>query len=420
MRQVYHFPQQAGKRRDFDFEQKDFLNHGNWKYAILSAVEQQYLNIAIVPNIAGASGRDHLSGVLKYINTGKRWSPRILNTPDDLMRACAGRNPPDGIVTITPPGALNRLLAFDIPTVVTDHPPAAPERMPTHVSFVQPDDEEVGILAARHLLSRASFNSFAIVLDEPDLPYARARERGFRREIASRGTVKTFILDSTVSDSRLHETFRRTLLRLPKPLAVLAARDRAALAVFDACRRLNLDIPEQVAILGIDNDELICSSTTPTLSSILPDHVGIGFRAAQELDRLLRGKPGTCIVLPNSVKDLVLRDSTRIVPPAGRLVQAALSFIEANAMRNLRVGDVVRHLGVSRRLADLRFRQIQHETIHDAIARARIGLVKKRLVATRDPLAKIAKDCGFRSCAALACFFLREVGMTMTSWRSKS
>ena len=107
MRQVYHFPQQAGKRRDFDFEQKDFLNHGNWKYAILSAVEQQYLNIAIVPNIAGASGRDHLSGVLKYINTGKRWSPRILNTPDDLMRACAGRNPPDGIVTITPPGALN-------------------------------------------------------------------------------------------------------------------------------------------------------------------------------------------------------------------------------------------------------------------------------------------------------------------------
>ncbi len=390
-------------------------------FGILSAMKQQeYLNIAIVPNIAGASGRDHLSGVLKYINTGKRWSPRILNTPDDLMRACAGRNPPDGIVTITPPGALGRLLAFNIPTVVTDHPPAAHERMPTHVSFVQPDDEAIGAVAARHLLSRAAFNSFAVVIDEPDLPYARARERGFRREIAARGPVKTFVLDSTVSDSRLHETFRRTLLRLPMPLAVLAARDRAALVVFDACRRLKLDIPEQVAILGIDNDELICSSTTPTLSSILPDHVGIGFRAAQELDRLLRGKPGTCIVLPNSVKDLVLRDSTRIVPPAGRLVQAALSFIEANAMRNLRVGDVVRHLGVSRRLADLRFRQIQHETIHDAIARARIGLVKKRLVATRDPLAKIAKDCSFRSSAALARFFLREVGVTMTSWRSKS
>ena len=113
---------------------------------------QEYLNIAIVPNIAGASGRDHLSGVLKYINTGKRWSPRILNTPDDLMRACAGRKPPDGVITITPPGALDRLLAFRIPTVITDHPPPTRGRMPTHVSFVQLDDEAIGAVAARFFL----------------------------------------------------------------------------------------------------------------------------------------------------------------------------------------------------------------------------------------------------------------------------
>ena len=119
------------------------------------------------------------------------------------------------------------------------------------------------------------------------------------------------------------------------------------------------------------------------------------------------------------MKDLVLRDSTRVVPPAGRLVQTALSFIEANAARNLRVGDVVRHLGVSRRLADLRFRQIQHESILQAISRARIRLVKKRLLATRDPLAHIAADCGFRSGAALARFFARETGTTMTAWRRK-
>ena len=299
-------------------------------------MEQQYLNIAIVPNIAGASGRDHLSGVLKYINTGKRWSPQILNTPDELLRVCAGRRRPDGIVTITPPDALDQLLSFDIPTVVTDHPPASHGVLPPHVSFVEPDDEAIGTVAARHLLSRAAFNSFAVIIDEQDLHYARARERGFRQALATaKHYVKTFVIGDGTADSRLHETFLRTFARLPRPLAVLAARDRAALAVFDACRRLKLDIPGQVAILGVDNDELICSSTNPPLSSILPDHVGIGFRAAQELDRLLRGKSGVSVVLPDSVKDLVLRDSTRVIPPAGRLVQTALSFIEANAARNL-------------------------------------------------------------------------------------
>lgn len=382
--------------------------------------QERYLNIAIVPNIAGASGRDHLSGVLKYINTGKRWSPQILNTPDELLRACAGRRRPDGIVTITPPDALDRLLAFGIPTVVTDHPPASHGALPPHVSFVEPDDEAIGAVAARHLLSRAAFNSFAVVIDEPDLHYARARERGFRQILAASNLyVKTFVIGDDNTDNRQHETFLRMFARLPRPLAVFAARDRAALAVFDACRRLKLDIPGQVAILGVDNDELICSSTNPPLSSILPDHVGIGFRAAQELDRLLRSKSGVSIVLTDSVKDLVLRDSTRVIPPAGRLVQTALSFIEANAARNLRVGDVVRHLGVSRRLADLRFRQIQHESILQAISRARIRLVKKRLLSTRDPLAHIAADCSFRSGAALARFFVRETGMTMTAWRRK-
>ena len=382
--------------------------------------KQEHLNIAIVPNIAGASGRDHLSGVLKYINTGKRWSPQILNTPDELLHLCSGRRRPNGIVTITPPDALDRLLAFGIPTVVTAHPPAIHDKLPPHVSFVRPDDEFIGAAAARHFLSRAAFNSFAVVIDEPNFLYARARERGFRNEFAtSNHYVKTFVLDDENTNDRLHETFLRTLARLPRPLALFAARDRAALAVFDACRRLKLDIPGQVAILGVDNDELICSSTNPPLSSILPDHVGIGFRAAQELDRLLHGKPGTSIVLPNSVKDLILRDSTRIVPPTGRLVQAALSFIEANAARNLRVGDVVRHLGVSRRLADLRFRQIQHESILETISRARLRLVKKRLLTTRDSLAHIAADCGFRSGAALARFFARETGMTMTAWRRK-
>ena len=382
--------------------------------------KQEYLNIAIVPNIAGASGRDHLSGVLKYINTGKRWSPQILNTPDELLRLCSGRRRPDGIVTITPPHALERLLAFQIPTVVTDHPPVLHDMTPPHVSFVRPDDAAIGAAAARHFLSRAAFNAFAVVIDEPTLLYARARERGFRNELAATNHyVKTFVLDDENTDNRLHETFLRTLARLPRPLAVFAVRDRAALAAFDACQRLRLDIPGQVAILGVDNDELICSSTTPSLTSILPDHVGIGFRAARELDRLLHGKQGACIVLPNSVKDLVQRDSTRIVPPAGRLVQAALSFIEANAARNIRVGDVVRHLGVSRRLADLRFRQIQHESILEAITRTRIRLVKKRLLSTRDPLARIAADCGFRSGAALARFFARETGTTMTAWRRK-
>ena len=390
-------------------------------YDIMPAMKKQaYLNIAIVPNIAGASGRDHLSGVLKYINTGKRWNPQIMNTPDDLLLVCGERCPPDGIITITPPGALERLMAFRIPVVVTDYPPVWKRKPPPHVSFVQLDDEAIGVAAARHLLSRAAFNSFVMVIDEPALLYTRERERGFRKELTAHGHfVKTFIIDENPVNSRAYEAFLRTFERLPRPIAVLAARDRAALSVFDACRRLKFDIPRQVAVLGIDNDELICSSMSPSMTSILPDHIGIGFRAAQELERLLHGKQNSNIVLAASVKDLVLRDSTRIVPPAGRLVQTALSFIEANSAKNLRVNDVARHLGVSRRLVDLRFRQIQHATILETISRARVRLVKKRLQISSEPLSRIAADCGFRSIAALSRFFSREVGMTMTRWRAQ-
>lgn len=191
------------------------------------------------------------------------------------------------------------------------------------------------------------------------------------------------------------------------------------LKVFDACRRLKLTIPGEVAVLGVDNDELFCNSLPVPLSSILPDHKQVGFLAARELDRIFRGSTGGDRVLDRSVKDIVLRASTRIVPPAARIVSDALTFIETNASGSLRVSDVAASLGVSRRLLDLRFRQMQNESVLNAITRARIGRIKKRLLTTSDSISRISKDCGFSSAAAFVRFFRGRTGDSPNRWRRR-
>ncbi|MBR4652862.1 MAG: substrate-binding domain-containing protein [Kiritimatiellae bacterium] len=377
-----------------------------------------FLSVAVVTNVAGASGRDHLSGVFKYVNTGKPWRLRLLNHVDELLRTIAG-NRPDGAITITPNGGrLDRLLASGVPCAITDYPPPGRRAVPPHVSFVHLDDESIGREAFAHFQSRGRFNAFAFVLDEPDFLYAKGRLAGFSAAAQAEGhRVHAFELPEADQEGRARESVARKILRLPRPLAVLAARDRAALKVLDMLRAAGIEVPGQVAVLGVDNDELLCNAAEPPLSSIHPDHERIGFLAAHELDRLMKRGKGKVITLDRSVKDLIMRRSTLTIPPAGRLITEALAFIQRNAGGDLRVPDVIAHLGCSRRLADLRFRQIRNETIQDAIDRARLGHLKKRLMATSDPVARIAADSGFSSAAVLTRFFVRHTGRPPSAWR---
>jgi LacI family transcriptional regulator len=178
-------------------------------------------------------------------------------------------------------------------------------------------------------------------------------------------------------------------------------------------------VPEQVALIGVENDEFVCNCSRPSLSSIQPANRDVGYRAAVELDRLMRGIPGDWrVVLRNPVEKLVERESSRVLPPAGHLIRDALAYIRENACNGLRASDVSRHLHVSRRLLDLRFNQIQKSSVLDAITEVRINEAKRRLEKTGDSMSEIATACGYRSAARLSKAFRARTGLTPSDWRA--
>ena len=188
--------------------------------------------------------------------------------------------------------------------------------------------------------------------------------------------------------------------------------------VLEACRDAGLDVPHQVAVIGVDNDEMICPHTTPPLTSVQPDHTRIGELAAEKLMEMMDGRrstrPERILV---GVKRIEVRESTSPVTQSGRLVQRALAFITAHYAEPIRPQDVVRELKVSRRLADLRFSELQGESIGKAILHARLEAVRRMLTATNDTLENIAAACGFRKVDRMRAAFKARYGVSPSEFR---
>ena len=174
----------------------------------------------------------------------------------------------------------------------------------------------------------------------------------------------------------------------------------------------------QIAVLGVDNDELLDESCVPPLTSILPDHEKLGYAVARELEYLMPGhahkdaKP--FLIRPVKV---VERESAVASTPTAHILSRALDFIRKNAVKGIKVDDVAKALGILRRLADLRFQQFSGETINEAITRHRLDAVKKLLATTNRPIKVISESCGYTDLAYLKTLFKRRFGCTMRDWR---
>jgi AraC-like DNA-binding protein len=153
---------------------------------------------------------------------------------------------------------------------------------------------------------------------------------------------------------------------------------------------------------------------------VQPDFEEEGRLAAETLDGMMRGKATEKRILLVGVKGIVQRASTAKQSHAGRLVQKAVAYIDAHALEGIGVGDVVRHLKCSRRLADLRFRELQGRTILDAITERRLDEVRRRLAGTREKMDAIASECGYSNPIYLKNLFKKKFGMSMSEWRRQN
>ena len=374
--------------------------------------------VIVAFTIDGIAGRNCLSGVFDFVNAGHDWSIQFVQNPNELTRQFVRKAMHDGIDGVITgfrerTDGLMELENASLPVVFTDYPKNETPQPGRNNYLIRNDDIAIGREGAKHLRSRGTFQSYDFIPTQAPTRWSTLRERGFRLQLGESGIIpKKFHPDQDLT---------KFLADLPKPAAVMAATDYCAVRVIEACHTAKLSVPEQIAVVSVDNDELLCNTSRPTISSIQPDHEGLGRIGAEILDRMMTGRKMPKNT-PTHVKSLgvIERDSTRVVPPAGYIVREALAYIRSDAVKGIDVDDVVRHVGVSRRLLYLRFRQMHGKSIHETILDTRLAAAKRKLSETNLPLARIAADCGFGSANRLSHAFFERFNAYPSDFRDRS
>lgn len=279
--------------------------------------------------------------------------------------------------------------------------------------------------AAASLLMKRGMENFAYVDElERSVETARSKLRGdaFVRFLAENGHTCARFTGAINGANWSSELYRLAdwLTDLPKPCGIMAYADICAKRIYDACHIARLNIPSQIRIVGVDNDINLCENLSPTLTSVEPDFEHSGYLAGRLLfDRLGKASPPTQMRLEFGTKSVVERASTQDLKGGGRIVSAACEVIRLHASEGIGVADVASRLNVSRRLLEMRFRDVLGIGVAEEMRRIRLENVCRRLRNTKLPIGEIAAKSGFASSSHLNAMFRRQYGMTMRDWRAK-
>ena len=380
-----------------------------------------FRNVVVVLHLAHGSHRDMLHGISRAVTGRDRWRFRVVDyalwhdrsSMRDILAQWA-----DGVITAgsDEPFVEDGLREWHGPLVVVATPLPSGMARPSGAAFIGLDEQAIGRVGADYLFSLGRFRSFGFVRGS-DRYAAGLRAEGFVARLRERGLdVRVFGPDEA---SRRAEPIPLAgwLRELPRPRAVMVNADGAATIVFAAAAAARLRIPRDMALIACDNDELLCESSSPTLTSLAPDHVRLGEMATGALRRLFARPQTPFFEEFCSAVRVVERQSARPVAPAAALAERAEAFIRRNVEKGIGVADVVAHLGVSRSLAELRYREVMGETMRDAILRLRLEAVKRKLRETDMAVGQIASSCGFRSDAHARRLFRARFGVSMREWR---
>ena len=276
------------------------------------------------------------------------------------------------------------------------------------------DGLSIGKMAAEHLLERG-FRHFGYCGFD-NMYWSRQRGESFCARIAEAGFQTNIYKQPKSRANRLwyrEEAVLAEWLRgLPKPVGIMACNDDRGQHITEACANAKLDVPYEVAIIGVDNDDQVCDMSNPPLSSVALDVEKAGFEASELLDRMMAGEkmpPQTVIVQPNRV---VMRQSTNIVAVEDKLVSQALNFIHHNAKRLIQVEDVIKNLNVSRRNLHDKFMKTLGRSVYDEIKRVRIDLISQMLIETDLSVSDIALSLGYDNTNHIARYFKQKMGIS--------
>jgi LacI family transcriptional regulator len=344
-------------------------------------------------------------GISAFASAKAVWQLTFAQPTDGLLISLQNRKP-DGLIL----GPIQREHGMDAAAAVAGRcvgvvgwPRSANDGFATFDS----DDQRVGELAARHFLQKG-FREFAFVGD--GATWSSARATGLERELRKAGHRSAqFQLPGAIAQ----------LTTLSRPLAIFTCDDRCARAIAQICRTQRIDIPQEVAILGVGNDELECELCDPSLSSIAIPWRRIGYDAASTLDRIIDGQTpesSTFLVPPSGV---IERQSTDTIALSDPHVAAALRFIREHAHARTTVADVVRKVPIGRRSLEKRFRAILKRTPLEEIRRVRIERAKQLLATTNLSIPEVAGRSGFGRSTWFSEAFHELVGSSPIEYRRR-
>lgn len=377
-------------------------------------------SVALLIETSNAYSRGLLDGVIAWMKLHRHWSVYLPEqergaSPPDWLKRWRG----DGIIArIETRRTADAIRRTRLPVVDVSAGRHLPE-----VPWVETDDKAIASLAADHLTSRG-FRHLAFCGD-PGFNWSVWRESGFRSAAERAGAQYHVhqcipLTSPGYSWNRDRSRMVTWLNHLPRPAGILACYDIKAQQVLSLCRETGIRVPEELAVIGVDNDRRLCELSDPPLSSVIPNTHRAGFEAAALLDRLMAGRSVSRSPILIPPLGIETRQSTDVLAIGDPQIAEAARYIRDHACRGIAVRDVLRHVPLSRRVLESRFQEAIGRTPHAEILRLRIDRAKELLATTDQSLASIAVATGFRHAEYFSVAFRRTTGLTPRTWRRQS
>jgi len=372
--------------------------------------------VALLIETSSSYGRGLLRGISRYARLHGPWAFFLEPGGQEELPPPLRDWGIDGVITLfRTRRQARRLLATRLPIVDLDF--TIPGLVPWGVCN---DEAAVARLAAEHLMSRGLRHFGFVGWSAPeDSLWESQRLEAFSSAVELGGFPVSIYRWPALAWGREQKRLAGWLRRLPKPAGIMASNDQRARHVLEAARLAGLRIPDDLAVIGVDNDETLCELSTPSISSVSLDTDTIGYRGAALLHALMKGRRAPRKPVSVPPLGVVARRSSDLLAMADPAVVDAVRFIDANLSKPIRISDVLTAARLSRKTLELRFRESLGRTPHEELQRRRLDKVKSFLRQTDWPLKQIARATGFTYVEHLHLIFRKRMGMTPTAFRAQ-
>jgi len=368
------------------------------------------IRIGIQVDFAGSYGRGILRGVMAYANLRADWE-FVMPPMYSLSSKPLDPRAVDGVIAMVHAvKSLDRYRRAKVPVVNTASTISARHLHRAKVPTVLPDDSAVGKMAFDYFWEKL-FRSFGFC-GHPTAAWSLLRRNAF----AERCRAEKVFFSDTVDANQVSKEW---ILSLPRPCAILAANDRYAWHAINVCRQTGISVPEEIAVLGVDNDVLLTEMVRPTLSSIELGAERVGFEAAKMLDELMKGQAVSQPPIEIPPHGVITRHSTDVFSIEDEVVAEAAQFIRRHASEQISVDDVLSEVLMSRRNLERRFKKVMRRSLLDEIRRVHLDRAAKLLRETSWAIPQVAAQSGFASLVRFSTVFREHMGITPTGYRRR-